>query len=119
MYYKVDLEIDYKGIGKRIRAARERKGLKQHNLAALAEVAATNISHIERGVAKVSLPTLLKIANALEVSMDELLCDSLTKSNHIYSNKIAEIVEKSSAKEVRVMEETLNALYEVLHEKVD
>ena len=55
MYYDVDLDIDYKAIGRRIRAARERKGLKQHNLAALAEVAATNISHIERGAAKVSL----------------------------------------------------------------
>lgn len=46
MYYDVDLDIDYKAIGRRIRAAREQKGLKQHNLAALAEVAATNISHI-------------------------------------------------------------------------
>ncbi len=53
MYYDVSLEIDYEAIGKRIRKARENKGLKQHNLAALAEVAATNISHIERGVAKV------------------------------------------------------------------
>lgn len=119
MYYKVDLEIDYVGIGKRVKAAREKKGLKQNNLAALAEIGATNLSHIERGVAKVSLPTLLKIANALEVSMDELMCDSLTKSKHIYSNKIAEIVEKSSDKEVRVMEETLSALYEVMHGKID
>lgn len=37
MYYDVDLDIDYKAIGRRIRAAREQKGLKQHNLAALAK----------------------------------------------------------------------------------
>ena len=74
MYYDVNLEIDYKAIGARIRAARERKGLKQHNLAALAEVAPTNISHIERGVAKASLPTLMKIANSLEVSMPLWFC---------------------------------------------
>lgn len=28
MYYDVDLDIDYKAIGRRIRAAREQKGLK-------------------------------------------------------------------------------------------
>lgn len=119
MYYDVELEIDYKAIGRRIKAAREKKKLKQHNLAALAEVAATNLSHIERGVAKVSLPTLLKIANSLEVSMDELLCDSLTKSKHIYVNEIAEILEKCSAKETRVIAATITAMYEELHGKID
>ena len=119
MYYDVDLEIDYKAIGKRIKAAREKKKLKQHNLAALAEIASTNLSHIERGVSKVSLPTLLKIANSLEVSMDELLCDSLTKSKHIYEAEIAEIVEKSTDKEVRVMAATINAMYEAMHGKID
>lgn len=118
MYYDVNLKIDYVGIGKRVKAAREKKGMKQNNLAALAEIGATNLSHIERGVAKVSLPTLLKIANALDVSMDELMCDSLTKSKHIYSNKIAEILEESSDNEVRIMEETLNTLHKVLHNKI-
>lgn len=119
MYYDVNLEIDYKAIGRRIKAAREKKKLKQHNLAALAEITATNLSHIERGVTKVSLPTLLKIANSLEVSMDELLCDSLTKSKHIYEAEIAEIVEKCSDKEVRVMAATVTAMYEAMHGKID
>lgn len=115
MYYYVDLDIDYKAIGRRIRAARERKGLKQHNLAALAEVAATNISHIERGVAKVSLPTLLKIANSLEVSMDELLCDSLTKSKHVFTGELAEIVDKCTDKELKLITETVKAMYDTIH----
>ena len=119
MYYDVDLEIDYKAIGRRIKAAREKKKLKQHNLAALAEIAATNLSHIERGTSKVSLPTLVKIANSLEVSMDELLCDSLTKSKHIYESEIADIIEKSSDKEVRVMAAAIAALYEAMHGKID
>lgn len=118
MYYDVDLDIDYKAIGKRIRAARERKGLKQYNLAALAEVAATNISHIERGAAKVSLPTLLKIANSLEVSMDELLCDSLTKSKHIFAGELAKIVEKCSSKELKLITETVKAVYDTIHDKL-
>lgn len=118
MYYDVSLEIDYEAIGKRIRKARENKGLKQHNLAALAEVAATNISHIERGVAKVSLPKLLKIANSLEVSMDELLCDSLTKSKHIYDNEIADIVDKCNDKEIKVIAAATRALFDAMHDEM-
>ena len=105
MYYDVDLDIDYKAIGRRIRAARERKGLKQHNLAALAEVAATNISHIERGVAKVSLPALLKIANSLEVSIDE----------HVFTGELAEIVDKCTDKELKLITETVKAMYDTIH----
>lgn len=118
MYYDVNLEIDYKAIGARIRAARERKGLKQHNLAALAEVAPTNISHIERGAAKTSLPTLMKIANSLEVSMDELLCDSLTKSKHIFADELAEIVDKCTDNELKLITETVKAIYDTIHGKL-
>lgn len=74
MENEADLGIDYKGIGKRIKAARRIKGLNQKSLAMLADIAPTNLSHIERGATKVSLPTLVKIANSLGVSM----CDSLT-----------------------------------------
>lgn len=58
MYYKVDFEIDYKEIDRRIKAAGEKKKLKQHNLAALAEVAATSLSHIERSASKISLHSI-------------------------------------------------------------
>lgn len=118
MYYEVNLEIDYKALGERIKKARERKNLKQHNLAALAEVAATNISHIERGAAKVSLPTLLKIANALEVSVDELLCDSITHSKPIHVNEIADIVEQCNEKEIKIISAAVKALYEAIDGKI-
>lgn len=49
----------------------------QFDLAEQSNLTPTNISHIERGVNKVSLPALLSIANALHVSMDFLLQDSL------------------------------------------
>ncbi len=119
MYYDVNLEIDYKAVGERIRAARVKKGLKQHNLAALAEISPTNVSHIERGKAKLSLPTLMKLANALEVSIDELLCDSLTKSKHISSNEIASIMEQCSDKEAKVIAATIKSMYEAMHGNLD
>ena len=47
------------------------------------------MSHIETGQTKLALPTLVKIANALSVSVDELLCDSLLHTQHVYDKKIA------------------------------
>ncbi len=49
MENEADFGIDYRGIGRRIKAARKKKGLSQKSLAMLADIAATNLSHIERG----------------------------------------------------------------------
>ena len=68
------MEIDYVSIGKRIRERRIVEKMTQAELAELSGVEPSNISHIERAATKVSLPTLLQIANALNVSLDELVC---------------------------------------------
>ena len=60
----------------------------------------SNISHIERGATKVSLPTLVSIANALEVSLDEIVYESLTKNEHIIVNIINELLADCSASEL-------------------
>ncbi len=60
---KADDIIDYKAVGKRIKTVRRNKGLSQKALAAVVDINATNLSHIERGATKLSLPTLVKIAN--------------------------------------------------------
>lgn len=119
MYYDINLEIDYKAVGARVKVAREKKGLKQHNLAALTEISPTNISHIERGKTKLSLPTLMKLANALELSIDELLCDSLTKSKYIFSNEIADIIEQCNDRETKVIANTVKSMYDAMHGKLD
>lgn len=119
MEKEVDLEIDYKGIGKRIKAARKKKGLSQKSLAILADIGATNISHIERGATKASLPTLIKIANSLGVSMDELMCDSLTSSKHISQSEIADIIDKCSPREARIIAATVSAMFGEIHGKID
>ena len=61
------MELDYVSIGRRIKKYRIDLGLKQSQLAERSGVEPSNISHIERAATKVSLPTLVNIANALEV----------------------------------------------------
>lgn len=71
-------ELNYKLVGQRIRAIRKKRGMTQERLAELAEISPQHCSGIETGAAKVSLPALVKIANALNASMDELLLDSIS-----------------------------------------
>ena len=70
-------------IGVRVRRYRKEKGLTQQTLAELSNQEPSNISHIERGATKLSLPTLVSIANALGVTADQLLCDSIAASGTV------------------------------------
>lgn len=70
--------MDYKAMGRRIRAQRKLLGLTQEQLAAVLDISNSFMGHIERGTRAVSLETLVKIANALNISCDVLLQDSLT-----------------------------------------
>lgn len=61
-------------IQKTLRRLREEKGLSQEKLARLADVANNTIIKIEVGKNQnPTLDTLKKIANALEVSVDDLI----------------------------------------------
>jgi transcriptional regulator with XRE-family HTH domain len=57
----------------RFRAFREMRGLTQGELGARAGMAAASISHFETGQRVPSLDSLVKLADALEVSVDALL----------------------------------------------
>lgn len=69
------MELDYRAIGKRIKIARIKADLTQEALAEKASLSTTHMSNIETGNSKLSLPTIVSLANALSVSVDEFLCD--------------------------------------------
>lgn len=94
------MALDYAAIGQRIRMFRIKRGWKQSDLAEKSGVDPSNISHIERAATKLSLPTLVSIANALEVSLDEIVYNSLIKNKHIYVKEIDELVGDCDPKEL-------------------
>ena len=57
----------------RLRAAREKRGLSQGNLAGRGGFQASAISHFETGVRKPSFDNLRRLADALDVTTDYLL----------------------------------------------
>ena len=104
------LNIDYVAIGLRIRKHRIDMKLTQQRLAELSGIEPSNISHIERGATKLSLPTLIKIANTLETTADELLCDSIYKSKDIFLSEISNDVKECSEEEIRVISDVVKTL---------
>ena len=66
-------DIDFAYIGKRIKDVRIEKRLTQDYLADYANVNVSHISNIENNKVKISLTLLIKVCNALGVSIDYLL----------------------------------------------
>lgn len=108
------MEIDYQAIGIRIRRFRKEKGLTQQMLAERSKQEPSNISHIERGATKLGLPAIVNIANALGVSVDDLLCDSLAKSDGVFEREATELLSDCTHWERKIITETMRSLKENL-----
>lgn len=65
--------MDYIALGQRIRDLRRKRGLTQEQLAELADLSTPYVSHLERGSKKASLAVLVRLAESLEVTADQLL----------------------------------------------
>ena len=81
--------MDYKELGKRIRKYRKAAHLTQSNLAEIVECSDGHISQIERAVGIPSLETVVRIANALQVSLDQLVVGSLEEPEKYFLREIA------------------------------
>lgn len=108
------MEIDYISIGKRIKELRTAKGWTQAILAEFSGVEPSNISHIERAATKLSLPTLVNIANALGVTLDEIAFGSLVKSAHVSVKIIDEILADCTPEELKSIAEVIRTTKVVL-----
>ena len=101
------MNVDYVSIGNRIKELRTAKGWTQAKLAEKSGVEPSNISHIERAATKLSLPTMVNIANALDVTLDEIAYGSLVKSTHVSVKMINDILSDCTAEEIKSLSEVL------------
>ena len=108
------MELDYKAIGKRIKIARIKADLTQERLAAMVEISPTHMSNIETGTTRVSLTAIVSLANALSVTVDDLLCDSVVKSKVQFEKDIAGILADCDEYEIRMVKDMAQALKETL-----
>lgn len=66
-------KLDLKSIGRNIKAERVRKGYSQEEFAEIADTTRHSISMIELGLQHPKILSVLKIANALQLDVNEIL----------------------------------------------
>ena len=84
--------MDYRYLGKRIRDRRKELRISQEKLAEMADLTTSYIGQIERAERKLSLETLVSISNALLVTVDFLLKDSIILDNDEYINRLNNLI---------------------------
>ena len=108
------MEIDYRIIGTRIREIRRSRSMTQADLAEKSGVEPSNISHIERAATKLSLPTLIRIANALGCTLDELVYSNLERNAHVSSRIIDDILSDCTDEEIAAIAEMIKTTKRIL-----
>ncbi|TQX28649.1 helix-turn-helix domain-containing protein, partial [Clostridioides difficile] len=86
------MELDFRAIGQRIKIARIKKHLTQDTVSEMVNITPSHMSNVETGKSTVSLPTLVSIANALGVSVDELLYDTILDSKVVFEKELSDIL---------------------------
>ena len=108
------MTINYSLIGNRIKTARKAKGLSQSELSELIDRSVGYMSYIETGSKKPSLETLIQIANALDVTIDELLSDNLAAASPVSNTQINQLLSDCSAFEKRVILLSIKSIKEAI-----
>lgn len=104
----IGYSLDYKQMGIRVRAGREKFGLSREGLAEIVDLSPFYIGQIERGERKMSLDTLYKVSCSLNISTDILLKDH---NSFLENNYIEELLEDSYKEEA---DETIKELLALL-----
>ena len=86
--------MDYIALGKNVKKFRLMRSMRQKDLAELCDSSDSYIGHIENARGIPSLEMVVKIANALEVTVDQLLSESYKSPEVIYLREVAERIEK-------------------------
>jgi len=108
------MNIDLKSIGARIQNSRGASGLSQEQLAAKAGLSRVYIGYIERGERVPSLEAIIDIANALSISVDDLLSGNLLVENSKTDSDEVSVLHDCSYEERRIILETMKHLKAIL-----
>jgi transcriptional regulator with XRE-family HTH domain len=111
------MELNYTLIGNRLRAARLKKGFTQEYVAEMSGISAQHCSGIECGNAKVSLPALVRLCNALDAFPDDILMDSINRVTPQLTENVASVFSDCSPDEIYLMLSQAENLKKALRQK--
>ncbi len=101
--------MNYQLVGQRIRKRRVEMRLSQEHLAEQAEVSATYISAVENARKRLSLPTLVKIANSLETTPNYFLLGNLRHDSLNCADEISTLLRDCDPRQRRMLIDLLIA----------
>ena len=116
-FYEVTRAMDYQLLGKNIRKYRLQLGMRQDDLAEKVGCSNSHIGQIEHARGVPSLEVVVNIANALGVTVDQLLMDSLDCPEIVFLRDIEKRVQDLPVAAKLIACEMLQDLMEII-EKV-
>lgn len=108
--------IDYLSMGKRIRLSRRNAGFTQEVLAEKINVTPPYISRIETGSAIPSLQTLVDICNALNITVDDLMQDSLPMAQKRMNGWLETILKDCTVAEMNLVANVVSVLLQEIRD---
>ncbi|MEW8974490.1 MAG: helix-turn-helix transcriptional regulator [Tissierellaceae bacterium] len=114
---KKNKNLNFKNIGTRIRSEREKLGLSREKFAEIVGLSTYYIGQIERGDRNMSLETLFKISESLNISVDYILKGHIQYMENILA---LEAVEDNYKEEIDVnIKELLSLLSGTSRENIE
>lgn len=110
------MSLNYKLIGRRVKEARRQKQMSQAELAEQTDMSVSYISLVETGKKQASLETLVRIANALGVTVDHMLVGNQRKDPVEYQTELVQLMEGCTSYEKRIIYEIASAAKKSLHD---
>jgi transcriptional regulator with XRE-family HTH domain len=105
-----NMGFDYGVIGKRIRQARENKGLTQEQLAEKLDVSNAYISKIERGRTPINLDRLSELCVTLEESPEYILSGANNGTRDYLRNEIMVMLEGCSSDKIKLISQVIKPI---------
>lgn len=106
--------MEWTELGIKLREARKKKGFTQQMLAEAVGVSEIYISQLERGMKLPSLALFIQIINALDVSADYILRDSVHTGKDFVYEEVAELLDGLTPKQRRGAIDILDAYVQSL-----
>lgn len=103
--------MNYVALGTRIKNKRLEQNLTQEQVAEQVELSAVYIGQIERGERKMTIETLVKIANCLNSSIEELLKDSTSTNVNARLNELVNIAKGLNTSDIDKVIDVIKAMY--------
>ena len=103
--------MNFLALGTRIKNKRLEKNLTQEQLAEKVDLSAVYIGQIERGERKMTIQTLVKLANVLETSIEELLSDSTEGNLNAKLNELLDVAKKLDVSDLDKVINIIKAMY--------